>query len=91
MGLDFNKMRRATMLKPMLNMMFATQSELADETVGALLDDNAFSGVRMLRINTQLDAPIDLDDARLAAIRLKPLAEDEARAAIGKFRILLGI
>jgi len=79
------------MLKPTLNMMFATQSELADETVGTLLDDSTFSGLRMLRINTRLDAPIDLDDARLAISRLKPLAEDEARAAVGKFRGLLGL
>ncbi|MHC2624998.1 patatin-like phospholipase/acyl hydrolase [Bradyrhizobium huanghuaihaiense] len=90
-GLDFNRMRRARMLKPTLNMMFATQSELADQTVGTLLDDSTFSGTRMLRINTQLDAPIDLDDAKLAISRLKPLAEDEARGAVGKFRKLLGI
>jgi patatin-like phospholipase/acyl hydrolase len=90
-GLDFNGMRRAAMLKPTLNMMFSTQSELADETVGTLLDDSSFSGFRMLRINTQLDAPIDLDDAKLAIDRLKPLAEMEARATIGKFRKLLGL
>jgi uncharacterized protein len=88
-GTDFNNMRRAAMLKPILNMMFATQSELADETVGELLDDEKFSGARMLRINTQLDAPIELDDVNSSINRLKPLAEHEARTAIGKIRALL--
>jgi patatin-like phospholipase/acyl hydrolase len=88
-GIDFNNMRRAAMLKPILNMMFATQSELADETVGELLNDDKFSGARMLRINTQLDAPIDLDDVKSAINRLKPLAEHEARTTFGRIRALL--
>jgi patatin-like phospholipase/acyl hydrolase len=89
MHVDFNNMRRAKMLKPIMDMMFATQSELADETVGTLLDDPLFSGARMLRINTQLDVPIELDDVKSAIDRLKPLAEAEARSSIGKFRSLL--
>jgi hypothetical protein len=90
-GVNFNNMRRAAMLKPILNMMFATQSELADETVGELLNDEKFSGTRMLRINTQLDAPIELDDVKTAITRLKPLAEHEARSSFGKIRALLEV
>jgi patatin-like phospholipase/acyl hydrolase len=86
---DFNDMRRAKMLKPVMDMMFATQSELADETVGALLDDPQFSGARMLRINTQLDVQIELDDVKSAIDRLKPHAEVEARSSVGKIRVLL--
>jgi uncharacterized protein len=56
-----------------------------------LLADSKFSGVRMLRVNTQLDAPIELDDVQLAISRLKPLAEHEARMTIGKVRSLLGL
>jgi patatin-like phospholipase/acyl hydrolase len=88
-GVDFNGMRRAAMLKPIMAMMFATQSELADETVGTLLEDPTFSGLRMLRINTQLDVPIELDDVKSAIDRLKPRAEHEARIAMGKIRTLL--
>jgi patatin-like phospholipase/acyl hydrolase len=53
-GINFNNMRRPAMLKPILNMMFAAQSELADETVGELLNDDRFSGVRMLRLTLNL-------------------------------------
>jgi hypothetical protein len=86
---DFERMRRARMLSPVLDMMFATQSELADETVGSLLNDPTFSGTRMLRVNVHLGEPIDLDDVQSAIAKLKPLAEQEARAMIGKFKGLL--
>ncbi|MCP2214405.1 patatin-like phospholipase family protein [Bradyrhizobium diazoefficiens] len=88
--ISFDNMRRARMLAPAMDMMFATQSELADETVGTLLDDANFSGKRMLRINVQLGQPIGLDDVEAAIAKLKPLAEQEARLRIGRFRNLLG-
>jgi len=84
--INFEQMRRARMLAPTLDMMFATQGELADETVGTLLDDPTFSGVRMLRINAQLGEPIGLDDVEQAIAKLKPLAEQEARLRIGRFK-----
>jgi patatin-like phospholipase/acyl hydrolase len=88
-ALDFDKLRRGLMIKPLLDMMFATQSELADETVGVLLGDEQFSGKRMLRVNTRLAKPIELDDFLMARQHLKPLAENEARSNIGKIKSLI--
>lgn len=87
-ALDFNELRRARMIRPTLDMMFATQSELADDTVATLLGDERFSGAKMLRVNTRLVAPIDLDDATLAIEKLKPLAEQEARSHANRIRAL---
>lgn len=83
---DFQRMRRARMLEPVMNMMFATQSELADKTVGELLGDETFSGERMLRVNAQLDVAIALDDVVVAVQKLKPRAEHAARESIGAIR-----
>jgi predicted acylesterase/phospholipase RssA len=76
-GVDFNRMRRARMISPILDMMFATQSELADRTTAYLLKDEDMTGRRMLRVNVNLAKPIDLDDAK-EALKLLPLADTRA-------------
>lgn len=88
-GVDFNGMRRAKMLGPIMDMMFATQSELADQAIACLVNDEGMNGNRMLRVNVPLDRVIELDDVQEAVRRLKPLAEQEARTGIGRFRRLI--
>ena len=88
-GVDFNGMRRAKMLGPIIDMMFATQSELADQAIACLVNDEGMNGNRMLRVNVPLDRVIELDDVQEAVRRLKPLAEQEARTGIGRFRRLI--
>jgi patatin-like phospholipase/acyl hydrolase len=88
-GVDFNKMRRAKMLSPILDIMFSTQSELSDLSTAYLLDDGNMTGERMLRINTQLDTIVDLDNVTDAIRRLKPLAEQAARSSFAKFSKLI--
>ena len=66
---DFDRMRRAKMLEPVLDMMFATQSELADSACATLLGDE--DGARMLRVNVPLERAIDLDDVPEAVQKLK--------------------
>jgi hypothetical protein len=84
-AVDFNKMRRAMMLNPVMDMMFSTQSELADATVANLLGDFEMAGQRILRIKAPQDKVIELDDVRAAIQKLKPLAEQEARNGFGTF------
>jgi uncharacterized protein len=89
-GVDFNRMLRAKMLTPVMDMMFATQSELADRAIAYLVDDEEMSENRMLRVNAHLDKVVELDDVQEAVRRLKPLAEQEARTGIGRFRRVIG-
>lgn len=88
-AVDFNNMRRARMLKPIMDMMFSTQSELADVATAHLLGDVDMTGNRMLRINAHLEKDIDLDDVDEAIRRLKPLAEREARNGFAKFQQII--
>jgi patatin-like phospholipase/acyl hydrolase len=88
-GVDFNQMRRAKMLNPVLDMMFSTQSELADQVAALLLGDATMTGQRLLRVNAQLEKAIELDDVQEAIQKLKPLAEHEARKGFGEFKRIL--
>jgi uncharacterized protein len=81
LGVDFNQMRRMRMIEPVLDMMFATQSELADRTAAYLLDDYPISGARMLRVNVQMHELVELDNVAAAIQRLVPLAEGKAESA----------
>ena len=90
-GVDFNRMRRATMLNPILDMMFSTQSQLSDHATAHLLNDVKMTGQRMLRINAQLERAIELDDVYEAVRRLKPLAERAAREGFGEFAKLVQV
>ena len=82
---DFNVTRRAKMLYPILDMMFATQMELSDRTTAFLLNDAEMTGTRMLRVNTTLASAIALDDVDVALAQLSPLAVREARNNGAKF------
>src|SRR5262249_7056422 len=86
---NFNRMRRARMLEPVMDMIFATQSELADMACASLLGDPEMRGERLLRINVQLDRVIELDDTEEAVRRLKPRAEQIARDTFGSFRKII--
>jgi hypothetical protein len=90
-GFDFDSMRRALMLRSVLDIMFATQAQLAEETVGALVGDEGFSGSRMLLVNPELPRKIDLDDVGLAVSILKPRAESELRENLRLIRQLCSL
>jgi hypothetical protein len=87
-GVDFNKMRRFKMIQPILDMMFAMQSEMADKTSASLLRDRQMRH-RMLRVNVNLKEFIDLDDVDEAVRKLKPLAAREADNTFEAFRKLI--
>ena len=87
-GVDFNQMFRAQMLGPIMDMMFAMQSELADRATASLLHDK--DGDRVLRVNVTLNKIVELDDVDEAVRQLKPLAERETRTGIGKFMEMVG-
>jgi patatin-like phospholipase/acyl hydrolase len=88
-GIDFNITRRAKMLSPILDMMFATQMELSDRMAGFLLGDEEMTGTRMLRVNVNLEKSIALDDVEGAVSVLPALAVREARNNGEKFIRLL--
>jgi uncharacterized protein len=73
------------MINPVLDMLFATQSELADRATAYLLKDENMTGSRMHRVNVNLEKPIDLDDAR-EALKLLPLAQAKANKDFAAFR-----
>ena len=89
MGVDFNTTRRAKMLEPILDMMFATQMELSDRLAGHLLGDEEMTGKRMLRVNVSLAAGVGLDDVKESVSKLPPLAVREARNHVDQVRRLL--
>jgi patatin-like phospholipase/acyl hydrolase len=90
-GFDFDAMRRGLMLRSVLDIMFATQAQLAEETAGALVGDEGFSGSRMLIVNPDLPGKIDLDDVGSAVTILKPRAESELRNNLGLIKVLCSI
>ena len=87
-GIDFNQMRRARMISPILDMMFATQSELADRATAYLVKDERMTGTRMLRVNVNLQTSIDLDDAK-EALKLLALAAQSATDDFEAFRKII--
>jgi uncharacterized protein len=89
-SVDFNKMRRFKMIQPILDMMFAMQSELADKATASLLRDRRMKH-RMLRVNVNLKEFIDLDDVDEAIRKLIPLAAREADSTFEAFRRLIQI
>jgi uncharacterized protein len=82
LAINFNKMRRAKMLSPILDIMFATQSELAEEAVAYLLKNEA----NVLHINISLKDFIELDDSKKAAEILEPLGEQCAGEQFERFQ-----
>jgi patatin-like phospholipase/acyl hydrolase len=87
----FDGMRRALMLRSVLNAVFATQAELAEQTVGTLLNDETFSGSSILRVNVDLPHKIDLDDVDDAVRILKPRAESALKENLVSIKVLLNI
>lgn len=73
-SVNFNRMRNMFVLRPLLNMMFATQAEMAEQYVKELLDHRD-DNERFLRINTPLGKIIELDDVRAAMDQLPAIAE----------------
>jgi hypothetical protein len=86
-GVDFDRTRRMKMLNPILDMMFSTQSELAEQAASILLNDLDMAH-RMLRVNAVLPQGIDLDDVNGALQKLPALAEFEARNYGYKFKTI---
>jgi patatin-like phospholipase/acyl hydrolase len=85
-GVDFNKLRRMRMVSPILDMMFAAQARLADETVRNLIGEQ-----NLLRVTPPLKEPIDLDDMEKARSILGPRAVEDALNGGQKVREFLGI
>jgi hypothetical protein len=85
-GVDFNNLRRMRMVSPILDMMFATQAQLADEAVKRLLGEQ-----NLLRVNTTLPTPIDLDDMEQALYILRPRAVQDCRNDSQKTKDFLDI
>jgi hypothetical protein len=83
--------RAVPSIQPVLDVMFATQSELADVATAYLLKDEGMRGDRrrMLRINANLENIIDLDDAETAAKILLPLAELQAGDTLPAFKRMI--
>lgn len=86
-GTDFNLMRRAFMIQPVLDLLFSTQSELADRASAHLLKDEGMRGDRrrMLRVNADLKKLIDLDDSDNAAKILLPRADEKVEETFTAF------
>lgn len=87
----FDGMRRALMLRSVLNAVFATQAELAERTVGTLLHDETFSGSKFLRVNVDLPQKIELDDVATAIEILKPRAESALKENLATIKSMLNI
>ena len=86
LAINFNKMRRAKMLSPVLDIMFATQSELAEEAAQFLLKKQG----NVLPVNKSMKKFIDLDDSEQAAEILMPLADESAEHHFAHFKRLVG-
>jgi len=79
-GTNFNSMRRGFMTKPILNMLFAAQSEVADEAVERLIGEE-----HLLRINVKMSGTgVALDDANGAMTKLAKEALTHGRGKEAK-------
>lgn len=82
----FKKLRRfsITAIETIFELMFSSQSSFADLYSKEVLGDNNY-----LRVSTNLDEPIALDDVKNAVLKLPPKAEQAAEVFNTKFKHLV--
>jgi patatin-like phospholipase/acyl hydrolase len=92
--IEFDRMVRAKMIGPIIDMMFSTQSQLANAVAAILLNDDKeelhINGERnVLLVNATLKKNVDLDDVDAALDELSGAAVEEARVHGHRFIKLL--